>query len=524
MDYSEEEARSILGKYYTVPFLGQREHDTYIQKFDELLAPILNSIEGVEFALDMVDLTRIHRAIALYEGEEFIKANPALVAHFLPIYEQESEAQSILQRVAYRLQAGLPDYFRELIDKTTGHMFAEKPTVTVEDDDGEVIENEYMEGFINCANILGDTLVDYMLKISRDILIAGKVIVYLDMVIKNGQEYPIFRTINIDNVVSYKINLGKVEYLRLLPQQLDEKRFRQDVIMANPYRIETYIIDEEDNIMVDQRIILLNNTELDEMPLYILGVDGLSNDKSSPPFAKTTNLIAQLYKIMADYTYNLKLTASPMLCLKTNNPIIKKEIKNLVVSPNRALTLDQGDECEFIELKEQSLVSLRTAVQDTLQAVQENRVNFGRSSGMESAEALTIRANSETGFMRSFANTLSGVFEKMIDTIKDIYNIDCNARIQFTNNFMVNNLDDGTLESLEGLLDRGKITPDVLIFNLQRSGLLPSNIDVNQLKELIENSLARQENQPEGTTNQEDTRDDNRENEATEEGGEDLNG
>ena len=522
MDYSEEEARSILGKYYTVPFLGQRENDTYIQKFGELLDPILDAIEGIEFTLDLVDLTKIHRAIALYEGEEFIKSNPALVAHFLPIYEQETQGQSILQRVAYRLQAGLPDYFKELIDKTTGHMFAEKPTVTVEDDEGEVIENEYMDGFINCANILGDTLVDYMLKISRDILITGKVIVYLDMVMKNGQEYPIFRTINIDNVVSYKVNLGKVEYLRLLPQQLDEKRFRQDVIMANPYRIETYIIDEEDNIMVDQRIILLNNNELDEMPLYILGVDGLSNDKSNPPFSKTTNLIAQLYKIMADYTYNLKLTASPMLCLKTNNPIIKKEIKNLVVSPNRALTLDQGDECEFIELKEQSLASLRTAVIDTLESVQENRTNFGRSTQMESAEALMIRANSETGFMRSFANTLSGVFEKMIDTIKDVYNIDCNARIQFTNNFMVNVLKDGDLESLEGLLDRGKITPDVLIFNLQRSGLLPSNIDVNQLKELIENSLARQENQ-ETATNQEDTREDNRENEATQEGGEDLN-
>ena len=469
--------------------------------FSRYLKPTFDQIIGDAINLDKIDTRMLIRSAAVYGGEDVIKSNPKLLAHFLPYYKTSGDTTASREQIAtYRQQTYMPNLLSDIIDQVVGHIFREPPIIRPTAQRGRDLE--FFNRFIESSTPMQESLMAVIQKSLKDIFVYGKTIHYLDEIVDGSDRYPTLMTINFDQVQEWKVSQGKLAYLELRPVRQDVQDdttnrvrtyYRQDVFFANPYRLVTYELTEDMQgvRIIGERPILINGVEVEDMPIYMIGIEGLSYDKEKPVYNNAVNTISALYRIMADYYNNLRLSAAPMLVIKSNATSVRDQAaSNVRISPNFVLSLTENDTAEFLEIKGKSIESLRQQVDDLLRMLQDTAIPaLGAAAGAESGMALSIKANSQSGFMKKAADCVSSSFETMCNDIGELYGLNSTVEIQFSNNFMLGTIDPNSLPHLAMMLKEGLITEEIYIYNLKRSGLLPSNIDTNELREILIQNL-----------------------------------
>ena len=469
--------------------------------FSRYLKPTFDQIIGDAINLDKIDTRMLIRSAAVYGGEDVIKSNPKLLAHFLPYYKTSGDTRASYEQIAtYRQQTYMPNLLSDIIDQVVGHIFREPPIIRPTAQRGRDLE--FFNRFIESSTPMQESLMAVIQKSLKDIFVYGKTIHYLDEIVDGSDRYPTLMTINFDQVQEWKVSQGKLAYLELRPVRQDVQDdatnrvrtyYRQDVFFANPYRLVTYELTEDMQgvRIIGERPILINGVEVQDMPIYMIGIEGLSYDKEKPVYNNAVNTISALYRIMADYYNNLRLSAAPMLVIKSNATSVRDQAaSNVRISPNFVLSLTENDTAEFLEIKGKSIESLRQQVDDLLRMLQDTAIPaLGAAAGAESGMALSIKANSQSGFMKKAADCVSSSFETMCNDIGELYGLNSSIEIQFSNNFMLGTIDPNSLPHLAMMLKEGLITEEIYIYNLKRSGLLPSNIDTNELREILIQNL-----------------------------------
>ena len=469
--------------------------------FSRYLKPTFDQIIGDAINLDKIDTRMLIRSAAVYGGEDVIKSNPKLLAHFLPYYKTSGDTRASYEQIAtYRQQTYMPNLLSDIIDQVVGHIFREPPIIRPTAQRGRDLE--FFNRFIESSTPMQESLMAVIQKSLKDIFVYGKTIHYLDEIVDGSDRYPTLMTINFDQVQEWKVSQGKLAYLELRPVRQDVQDdttnrvrtyYRQDVFFANPYRLVTYELTEDMQgvRIIGERPILINGVEVQDMPIYMIGIEGLSYDKEKPVYNNAVNTISALYRIMADYYNNLRLSAAPMLVIKSNATSVRDQAaSNVRISPNFVLSLTENDTAEFLEIKGKSIESLRQQVDDLLRMLQDTAIPaLGAAAGAESGMALSIKANSQSGFMKKAADCVSCSFEAMCNDIGELYGLNSTVEIQFSNNFMLGTIDPNSLPHLAMMLKEGLITEEIYIYNLKRSGLLPSNIDTNELREILIQNL-----------------------------------
>ena len=496
---SSENPQNVLDSKFELDPLPYEEQ---AMLFSKHLRPTFDQIIGDEISLDRIDTRMLIRSVAVYGGEDVIKSNGNLLAHFLPYYKTSGDSKSSDDQIlAYRQQTYMPNLLSDIIDQVIGHIFREPPIIRPTSQASRDIE--FFNNFINSSTPMQESLMAVIQKSLKDVFVYGKTIHYLDEIVDGAERRPTLMTINLDQVQEWKISQGKLAYLQLrpVPQMTESERnnrpniiYRQDVFFANPYRLVTYEMNPERNNeirVIAERPILINGIELEDMPIYMIGIEGLSYDKEKPVYNNAVNTISALYRIMADYYNNLRLSASPMLVIKSNATSVRDQAaSNVRISPNFVLSLTENDTAEFLEIKGKSIESLRQQVDDLLRMLQDTAIPaLGAAAGAESGMALSIKANSQSGFMKKAADCVSCSFEAICDDIGILYGLNSTVEIQFSNNFMLGTVDPNSLPHLAMMLKEGLITEEIYIYNLKRSGMLPSNIDTNELREILMRNL-----------------------------------
>ena len=502
---SSQNLKTVLDSHFNLEPLP---NEAQARIFTKYLRPMFDQIIGDEIYLDEIDTRMLIRSVAVYGGEDVIKSNPKLLAHFLPYYKTSGDATASDEQIlSYRQQTYMPNLLSDIIDQVIGHIFREPPIIRPTAQAGRDVE--FFSRFISSATPMQEGLMSVIQKALKDVFVYGKTIHYLDEIVDGTERYPTLMTINLDQVQEWKISQGKLAYLQLRPvqQEIEDERanrtrtvYRQDIFYANPYRLVTYeLVPERDNEIriIAERPILINGVEVQDMPIYMIGIEGLSYDKEKPVYNNAVNTISALYRIMADYYNNLRLSASPMLVIKSNATSVRDQAaSNVRISPNFVLSLTEKDTAEFLEIKGKSIESLRQQVDDLLRMLQDTAIPaLGAAAGAESGMALSIKANSQSGFMKKSADCVSCSFQAICDDIGELYGLNSTVEIQFSNNFMLGTVDPNSLPHLAMMLKEGLITEEIYIYNLKRSGLLPSNIDTNELRETLMQNLEAMRNE-----------------------------
>lgn len=231
---------------------------------------------------------------------------------------------------------------------------------------------------------------------------------------------------------------------------------------------------------------LVRGARLTAIPFYWVTPYDNSTELYNPPLYNLAVLNIQHFKVSTDYSQGLHMLALPTPWIAgdifTTDGSVPKEIN---IGTDTFLHITQESKIGFLEFSGSGLGSIAAQ----LTSIEEQMFNMGSrllmpKKGIESAEALQIRAGSESAALETMTNALENGLQRALETY-DLWLGAGVSTLTLNRDFTAAKIDPSTLTALISAYTQGVISLDSLLTQLFQGEIIA---DVKLEKEALANA------------------------------------
>ena len=217
---------------------------------------------------------------------------------------------------------------------------------------------------------------------------------------------------------------------------------------------------------------LVNGSRINYIPLWVVNPFDNTWEVYNPPLFTQASLNIQHFRQATDLAHYAHFMALPTFTIigdlytYTDDQGNQTQAQIKMGSTQEALHLTQGSQAQYTEVSGASFSMLQNEMKNT-----EERIYIAGSrllsskKGIESAEALQLRAGSESAVLDTIVHTMQSALNGVLELCGQIDNVP-NASIVLNKDFTAATLDPAVTKSLLELYTAGTITLDQLLSEL----------------------------------------------------------
>lgn len=233
---------------------------------------------------------------------------------------------------------------------------------------------------------------------------------------------------------------------------------------------------------------LFNNAPLNFIPFYPFGSEENELDIHDAMLLDLFNLNLAHYRVSSDYENGCHFTGLPMLLLAG---IELGENQKIYVGSQAAVVTDRPEaHGEFIEFQGQGLGALEKNLdrKEAQMAAIGARMLAPEKSGVESADALSIKHSGEESVLASIANMISQQLSQMLTFMAAWSGNAQDVKYQLNTDFMPLSMTPQKLTALTQALQSGSISEETYFYNLKQGEIIQEGRTFDEEKESKQDS------------------------------------
>ena len=423
------------------------------------------------------------RARDAVAGEDAVHAGRTV---YLPMLskQDEQEYNAMLKRSPYFNASG------RTVDALVGMVFRKPPQVET---------NGSFESILNDVDLRGTTIKSLAEKILREELTVyrcGVLVEYPRVQLSDGltqaqveslnlRPYTAFyKTESIINWREARINNVMQPVMIVLHETYTQADDGYQAEYADQYRV----LKLEDGVYYQElyrkpkngkayelfEIVtpLKGNQPLNFIPFYAFGSEENELDIHDAMLLDLFNLNLAHYRVSSDYENGCHFTGLPMLLLAG---IQLDENEKIYVGSQQAVVSDNPQaHGEFIEFQGQGLGALENNLtrKEAQMAAIGARMLAPEKSGVESAEAMSIKHSGEESVLASIANMISQQLSSMLTFMAEWAGTAQEVEFELNTDFMPLSMTPQKLTALTQALQSGSISPETYFYNLKQGEII----------------------------------------------------
>jgi hypothetical protein len=248
-----------------------------------------------------------------------------------------------------------------------------------------------------------------------------------------------------------------------------------DLDESDTYRMRVFEVVDGKDVLLSERVPVMNGKPLGFIPFAIVGTDGIDSDLDEPPLIDLIDLNLSHYRTNADYEHGCHFTGLPTAVVSGYQP--EKEGEKLYIGSQAAWVFpDPNAKATFLEFTGQGLTALKENLdrKEQQMAVLGARMLAAEKKQAETATTAAIHRTGENSILSSIAIAVSeslqwalGVFAQWAGQSGEIV-------YEINRDFLPAMMDAPTLTALMGAWQSGALSEGELFDLLQRADMIES--------------------------------------------------
>lgn len=421
-------------------------------------------------------------------------------------YLPKLAAQSQPEYDAYLMRAFWYGATGRTVHALTGSIMRIPPKVEAPDALVEQLED---------VTLTGMSLPAFTQSIVRELLITGRAGLLLDMPVQSepGKERPYWVLYNAEQIINWKVEIlnGVPTTTMVVLQELYEDEDNDDEFEAKMlvqyrvlklvnqvYSVEIHRPKRDDRNMVNSNYTMeyeitetyapnLKGTPINYIPFVFVNTLNMCAETEKPPLLDLVDANFSHFRNAADLEHGRHFTALP-------TPWITGVSKDtaLSIGSSRAWVIpNENAKCGMIEFNGDGLGALERALssKENLMVVLGARMLEDQKAGVESAEALNLRAQGESSTLGALAQTVGAAMTVMAEWHATWIYLAAKVRsisIKLNTEFHPRRLTSQELSALVSAWQGRGMSWETYYFNLEQGGLTRPGIDAEDEQKLID--------------------------------------
>lgn len=338
---------------------------------------------------------------------------------------------------SYLARAYVPDIYKESVEKKVG-LVHKKPVV--------VNLPEEMKYLLTKANIKGGDIYSLYRDITFEQLVAGRVFLLADIVIRDKVPEFAFATYVFESVPNWDDDDLGDDLHKLKLVILDESGFERDnnFEWSKVSKVRVLTLDEAGKYVSGafrgegggepvydaeaMNEVLFNGLPLTKIPGTFINTKDLFADPDEPPLTGLARAVATIYRLEADYRQALFMQTQDTFVIKgkiLNNNSESDGDGDIRIGAGSFLNIEKDGDAGFEGVNSNGLSELRLALEnDYKRAESMSSILVNTGTSQESGEALKTRVAAQTATLRQIAVTAAQGLESVLRDIATIMGLD----------------------------------------------------------------------------------------------------
>lgn len=339
----------------------------------------------------------------------------------------------------------------------------------------------------------GVQFMENMSKTMEEILLMGRVGLFVDMPVDGGDPKPFIYT--AESIINWKLDdngnprmvileewyqvPGKDEY-----EMVTDVRYRKLWMNGDVYMGQTFTKKGEP--LSAAVIPQIRGKPMDHIPFWVANPIGLGFEVAKSPMIDIVDINLSHYISSADLEHGRHFTALPTPYVTG----VSGGTTELAIGSTTAWVLpDVQSKVGFLEFTGQGLQSLEKALEEKQSqlASLSARIMDGSANGSEAADVVRLRYTSETASLASVVRSDEALLSTVYREIATMLDSDpSEVMITLNKEFLDANMKPAEIVDLVDSYLKGGMSTDTFIFNLRRGNVIPTSIDDEEEKRAVE--------------------------------------
>lgn len=320
----------------------------------------------------------------------------------------------------------------------------------------------------------------------RNILLGSRTGIYVDY--SDESQTAKLYLYSTEQIINYSDNFIILEECILLPSAKDEyeieevRQYRELRLDDGVYSVRVHReVSQNRYELVSGTIPAIRGLALDFIPFWFCNQNDNSRSLYKPPLFSLAELNIQHFKLSVDLAHGLHYTALPQPYL--SGDVVTSGVTsavNLAIGTDRVWHLTQGSTVAYLEFSGAGLGMIKTQlehIEDQMYSAGSRLITTKR--GVESAEALVLRAGSESAVLVNIAASLEQALKEAAVVVNMWNGTIGEPTVELNKDFTASVLDPNEIKVLFELYQNNVITLDTLHNRLYAGEVIS---DVNKEK------------------------------------------
>lgn len=426
----------------------------------------------------------------VYAGEARMKS-PGKVNAYLPKTDRFllQNGATVLEHdayVAYISGATLINYYKRGVNHVIGSVFKKAPVLKSED--------ETLNQLFDSGGVGGKSYPSFISEVIREILIAGRCLVYCEYreaINFDGKinRMPILRRFRTEDIETIEMDtFGNIEDLTLRQIDIENQiviwHFRKGRTATDNFTLN---IEKENGDLIERM-----NTRWGSQypPLILCGIDGIliTVDPPQPPLLEVAQLCIALFREIAKRSYYTNQVITPFKVFIGHNEGIDEALDK---SSGRSIALAPNSDVKIVETKGNYIEAINQTISQLSQAIRESlgQVGYEARIERETAEGVRNRYAGEYSFLCSVSNAVTSITRRVAQIIASLAGVefeDIDVQIEFHKDFNREILSDQQISLAVEEFKIGLIPAEQLEAILRRKGWFRDDSGSTEMTDFLE--------------------------------------
>ena len=223
---------------------------------------------------------------------------------------------------------------------------------------------------------------------------------------------------------------------------------------------------------------------LDEIPFVALSGNELNLNPTQPPLLSLVDTNLSMYRTSADLEHGRHFTALPTPYVTG----IDGDSELKIGSGSAWILPDSSSKAGYLEFTGQGLQALEKAVEEkrSIMASLGASLLQTEKSGVESAEAVRLRQNSETSVLVGAVLSVQEGIAKALSFMAEWEGVSGDIEVELNTDFSDTKISAQDLTALMGAWQSGGISHETFLHNMKKGEVLPNDVSVEDEKDRID--------------------------------------
>jgi Domain of unknown function (DUF4055) len=275
-------------------------------------------------------------------------------------------------------------------------------------------------------------------------------------------------------------------------EQICETQWRVLDLVEGKYRQRLFHLDKvgKQEQIGDDVYPMINNTFMDFIPFYFIGVDDTDSDVDEPPLIDLVDVNLAHYRTTADYEHGCHFTGLPQPVVTGVTP--SPEDPPLTIGSSKAWVLPNPQSTATYL----ALDSGFTALENNLKKKEHMMATLGarmleeQPRAVETAETARLHSAGESSMLASIARSISTGIERALQTFSVWAGAAGDVGFQINRDFVPAKMQPQELTALVAAWQQGAYSKETLFINLQKGELIADEVTFEEEQARVEEEQA----------------------------------